>query len=206
MLPKAAGDADVRRLDHYLTALEAHAGITLGATRVMVVATETGQAMFGLGSYNSTTPRLAALTWGAEDLAAAVGASSNEDADGTLRPLYQLARSLCLAAGAAAGVACIDTATMRIDDEAALRRACRAARIDGFTGKLAIHPGQVDIILETFRPSKAEVDHATRVIAAFENAVGVARLDGKMVDIPHLKQALRVLASAGGQSPPEEVR
>lgn len=198
LLPKASGDADVRRLDHYLSALEARDGVAPGAIRVVVVATETGQAMFGLGSYSPSTPRLAGLTWGAEDLAAHVGASSNADELGGLTPLYQMARSLCLAASAVAGVAALDTAYMGLDDDEGLRRTCRAARRDGFVGKLAIHPSQVPVILEAFQPSEAEIGHARRVVAAFAGEpTGVARLDGKMLDNPHLKQAQRLLADAG---------
>ena len=204
VLPKACGDADVHRLDHYLSALEAREALPSGSLRVLVVATETGPSMFGIGTYSPATPRLAGLTWGAEDLAADVGATSNADEAGVLTPLYQLARSLCLAASAAAGVAAIDTAFMGLDDEAGLMRTCREARRDGFLGKLAIHPAQVPVILEGFRPTAAEIEHARRVVAAFAaEPTGVARLDGKMIDIPHLKQARRLLAMSGdGQLAP----
>lgn len=198
VLPKADSDADVRRLDHYLTALEAREGVEIGAIKVLVVATETGASMFGLGSYSPATPRLAGLTWGAEDLAAAVGAASNSDDSGMLTPLFQMARGLCLAASAAADVAAIDTAHMGLDDANDLRRVCRAARRDGFVGKLAIHPAQVPVILDAFTPTQGELDHAQRVIEAFAaERTGVARLDGKMIDIAHLKQARRVLGLAG---------
>ena len=198
VLPKADSDADVRRLGHYLTALEAREGVEIGAIKVLVVATETGASMFGLGSYSPATPRLAGLTWGAEDLAAAVGAAANSDDCGLLTPLFQMARGLCLAASAAADVAAIDTAHMGLDDADDLRRVCRAARRDGFVGKLAIHPAQVPVILDAFTPTLGELDHAQRVIEAFAaEPTGVARLDGKMIDIAHLKQARRVLGLAG---------
>ena len=198
VLPKADSDADVRRLDHYLTALEAREGVEIGAIKVLVVATETGASMFGLGSYSPATPRLAGLTWGAEDLAAAVGAASNRDESGALTPLFQMARGLCLAASASADVAAIDTAHMGLDDAEDLRRVCLAARRDGFVGKLAIHPAQVPVILQAFTPTNAELDHARRVIEAFAaEPTGVARLDGKMIDIAHLKQARRVLGLTG---------
>ncbi|MBE7217727.1 MAG: CoA ester lyase, partial [Caulobacteraceae bacterium] len=176
MLPKAAGDADVRRLDAYLSALEAREGVEPGAIRVLVVATETGAAMFGLGSYTPATPRLAGLTWGAEDLSTAVGASSNSDEAGAYTPLYVLARSLCLAAAAAAETTAVDGVHTALGDDEGLARACRAARRDGFTAKLAIHPGQAPVILENFTPTAAELDHARAVVVAFEGATGVARL------------------------------
>jgi citrate lyase subunit beta/citryl-CoA lyase len=197
VLPKASGEADLRRLDHYLCALEARDGIASGAIKVLVVATETGRAMFGLGTYSPETPRLAALTWGAEDLAADVGAASNADDEGRHTPLYVLARALCLAASAAAGVAALDTAYMGLNDEAGLDRVCQAARRDGFTGALAIHPSQVPVIQRAYRPTAAEIDHARRVVAAFtDGATGVARLDGRMLDVPHLRQARRLLDRA----------
>ena len=203
MLPKASGDADVRRLDAYLSVLEAREGLTPGAVRTMVVATETGAAMFGLSSYTPQTPRLAALTWGAEDLAAAVGATSNVDEAGAHTPLFRLARSLCLAAAAAAETLAVDTVYTRIGDDEGLRANCRDARRDGFTAKLAIHPGQAPIILESFTPTADALAHARAVVAAFADAgvggqpLGVAKLDGRMIDVPHLKQARRLLASVG---------
>lgn len=196
LLPKAAGAADVVLLDHYLSALETRESVTPGAIKVVVVATETGAAMFGLGTYSKATPRLLGLTWGAEDLAAAVGAASNSDETGDLTPLYKMARGLCLAAAAAADVEAIDTAYMGIGDPEGLRRVCNAARRDGFRGKIAIHPDQVAIINETFSPSDAEVAHAQAVVDIFaaNPGAGTLKLDGRMLDIPHLKQAKRVLS------------
>jgi len=196
LLPKAAGAEDVVRLDHHLSALEVREGLPPGGIKVVVVATETGAAMFGLGSYSPATPRLRGLTWGAEDLAAAVGAASNAEADGVLTPLYQMARALCLAAAAAADVEAVDTAYMGIGDPEGLRRVCDAARRDGFRSKLAIHPDQVEIINAAFSPSEAEVAHARRVCELFaaNPGAGTLKLDGRMLDIPHLKQARRILA------------
>jgi citrate lyase subunit beta / citryl-CoA lyase len=114
LLPKACGASDVIQLDHYLSALEVRDGVTPGGVKVVVVATETGAALFGLGSYTPACPRLAGLAWGAEDLASAVGAASNSDEQGRLTPLYEMARGLCLAAAAAASVDPIDTAFMDI--------------------------------------------------------------------------------------------
>lgn len=196
LLPKAAGADDVVLLDHYLKALETREGVTVGAIKVVVVATETGAAMFGLGSYSKNTPRLQGLTWGAEDLSAAVGASSNSDEKGQLTPLYITARALCLAAAAAADVEAVDTAYMGIGDPDGLCRVCNEARRDGFRSKMAIHPDQVAIINEAFSPSAAEIAHAKKIVDLFaaNPGAGTLKLDGRMLDIPHLKQAKRVLS------------
>jgi citrate lyase subunit beta/citryl-CoA lyase len=199
VLPKAEGAADVATLGHYLSALEVAAGRAEGATRVLVVATETPAALFTLGSYTSAGARLAGLTWGAEDLAASLGAASNRAEDGAYEFTFQLARSLCLAAAAAAGVAPVDTVFTDFRDPAGLQREAVAARRAGFVGKLAIHPDQVETINRAFTPDAAEVAHAERVVAAFaaHPESGVVAIDGKMIDMPHLKQARRLLAAAG---------
>jgi citrate lyase subunit beta/citryl-CoA lyase len=197
ILPKANGNADVIELGHYLSALEASAGIAPGHIKIIVVATETPAALFNLGSYTTATPRLAGLTWGAEDLAAAVGAHSNRNETG-LTPLYQLARSLCLAAAANAGVLPIDTACMEIHDQAFIKTECEAARRDGFRAKLAIHPNQIALINQAFTPGTDEIATAQKIVAAYEAdpSLGTFQLDGKMIDIPHLKQARQILAAA----------
>jgi citrate lyase subunit beta / citryl-CoA lyase len=199
VLPKAESAADVATLGHYLSALEIAAGRAEGSVRIMVVATETPGALFTLGSYAAAGPRLAGLTWGAEDLAASLGAASNRAEGGGYEFTYQLARSLCLAGAAAAGVASIDTVFTDFRDAAGLEREARAARRAGFVGKLAIHPDQAEIINRAFTPDEAEVAHASRVVAAFaaDPGAGVVAIDGKMIDMPHLKQARRILAAAG---------
>jgi len=197
MLPKANGGQDVLRLGHYLDALEARAGLPAGAIRIIVVATETGPAIFNLGSYAPAHPRLAALTWGAEDLSAVVGATSNKGADGDWSQPYQLARSLCLMAAAAAEVPALDTLYADFRNETGLIDACGISRRDGFAGRLAIHPAQVDPINRAFAPSDADLALAARIVAAFDAdpGLGTIGIDGKMYDIPHLKQARRTLAS-----------
>ena len=199
VLPKADGAHDLVRLGHYLDAFEARAGMPAGEVKVLVVATETPAAMFALGSYAVGHPRLCGLTWGAEDLGAAVGATANKEADGQWTEPYRLARAQCLFAAAAAGVAPIETLFADFKDEAGLAADCRRAFRDGFTGRLAIHPDQVATINACFSPSDVDVAHALRVIAAFEAqpALGTVGLDGKMYDIPHLKAARRTLAAAG---------
>ena len=196
LLPKAADAGDVLRLDRHLTEIEKREGLEQGAIKVVVLANETGASMFTMGSYTKDAPRLAGITWGAEDLAAAVGASSNSDENGELTMLYKIARALCLAAAAAADVDAVDTVYTRIGDLAGLRKVCNDARRDGFRGKMAIHPEQVAVINEAFTPSAADVTHARAVVDLFaaNPGVGTLKLDGRMIDIPHLKQARRVLA------------
>ncbi len=199
--PKTDRPADVERLSHYLDALEAAHGLPPGGIAIIPVATETAIAPFHLGTYaEAGLARLAGLTWGAEDLSAAVGASGNRDADGQWAFTYRMARSLTLLAAHASGVAAIDTLYADFRDEEGLFRDCRASRSEGFSGRLAIHPAQVAVINEAFLPSAEEITHAHRVLAAFAAApgAGTVGLDGKMLDIPHRKAAERTLAMAGG--------
>jgi citrate lyase subunit beta/citryl-CoA lyase len=197
LLPKAESAADVVTLGNYLSALETASGLEQGCTRIAVLATETAGALFTLGSYAPAHPRLAALTWGAEDLATALGATSNRDEDGGYDFTFRLARSLCLAGAAAAGVDAIDTVFTEFRDTAGLEREAHAARRAGFAGKLAIHPDQVEAINRAFTPDAAEIAHAERVVAAFEAnpGLGTVGIDGRMYDMPHLKQARRTLAA-----------
>lgn len=198
MLPKSGSGADVTRLDAKLTAREPAAGIADGATKIVAIATETAAAVFHLGSYGGASARLAGLTWGAEDLSADIGAEANRFADGSFRDPYRLARTLSVLGAAAAGVQAIDTVFTAFRDEAGLRRECEEARIEGFTGKMAIHPAQVAVINEVFTPSPAEVEKARAIVAAFAAAgdVGVIGLDGEMLDRPHLRRAERLLGRA----------
>jgi citrate lyase subunit beta/citryl-CoA lyase len=199
VLPKADSATDLARVAHYLDALETKAGVEAGHVKILVVSTETPSAMFNLGSYAPAHPRLAALTWGAEDLGAAVGAIANKEPDGAWTAPYQVARSLCLFAAAAADVLAIDTLYPDFADLNGLAASCKASRRDGFVGRIAIHPGQVETINRCFTPSDADIAHAKRVVDAFaaRPEAGTIGLDGKMYDIPHLKQARRVLASFG---------
>ena len=199
LIPQVDGARDVERIAHYLDALEAKAGMTPGTVKIAVVATETPAAMFGLGSYAPAHPRLVGLTWGAEDLAAAIGATSNKEEDGSWTRPYQQARSMCLYAAANARVAPLDTLFADFRDQAGLELDCRRARRDGFTGRIAIHPDQVETINRCFSPSQAEIDEARRIVDAFaaQPDAGTLGIDGKMYDIPHLKAAQRTLAAAG---------
>jgi citrate lyase subunit beta/citryl-CoA lyase len=199
VLPKPDSVADVITLSHYLEALEAAAGLPAGGIKILPIATETPPAMFNLGGYGQAGPRLAGLTWGAEDLPAAIGAMASRNPDGTLSDLCRLARSLCLAGAATAHVPAIETVYPDFRDLDGLRAAAAAARRDGFCGMLAIHPAQVAIINEVMTPSDAERAHANRVVALFaaDPQAGVIALDGKMLDRPHLILALRIVAQSG---------
>lgn len=199
MQPKANGPECVRRLSHYLDALEASAGLEAGSTPIIPIVTETARAPFTLGEYaDADLPRLAALTWGAEDLAAALGASTNKGPDGEFAPTYQIVRSLVLMAAHAAGVPAIETLQADFRDTDRLRRTSREALAEGFTGRLAIHPAQVAPINEGFTPSAEDIAHARKVVALFADNPGAGTLgmDGKMYDRPHLIAAERVVAQA----------
>lgn len=197
MLPKAEGPGDIAQAGHYLQALEQREGVPAGEIRILPLATETARAPFALGEYAKTPlPRLAGLTWGAEDLSAALGASTNKDASGDWAFTYRLVRSLCLMAARAAGVPAVETLYADFRDADGLRARTAAARCEGFMGMLAIHPDQVAIINEGFLPTAEEVAFARRVVAAFDAqpGAGTIGLDGKMLDAPHLDQARQVLA------------
>ncbi|MBR0641705.1 HpcH/HpaI aldolase/citrate lyase family protein [Plastoroseomonas hellenica] len=198
VLPKCADAGQVRQVSLWLDAFEAAADSTRGATRILAIATETAGSLFGLGGYAEAGPRLSGLMWGAEDLSASLGASANR-LDGQWLAPFRLARNLCLAGAAAAGVPAIDTVHVDIDDLVGLEADAREARRDGFGAKAVIHPKHVDVVNAVFTPAPAELDWARRVVAAFAEAgdAGVLRMDGKMLDRPHLRLAERLLAAAG---------
>ncbi|MGD9941888.1 MAG: CoA ester lyase [Burkholderiaceae bacterium] len=194
LLPKSRGSADIVRLSHYLDAFETAGEVPAGSVQIMPVATELGQAMFGLHSYAGSSPRLWGITWGGEDIAADLGASVNRRAGRYTEPIRNC-RSWCLFAAAAAGVRAIDTVSVEIDAAEAIAQESTEAREDGFTGKMAIHPAQLAPINAAFTPDPAELDFARRIVAVFEANPdsGTFRLDGKMIDRPHLRAALRLL-------------
>ena len=193
VLPKAEGGASVTELTRRLTERGN------ATAQILAIATETPAAMFQLGSYGGTK-RLVGLTWGAEDLPAAVGAATSREPDGRFAPPYELARSLCLFGAAAAGVAPIETVYPAFRDLDGLAAYASRGRRDGFTGMMAIHPDQVPVINAAFTPSESEVAHARAVIAAFDAnpGAGALSLDGRMIDRPHLVQAQRTVAAAAG--------
>ena len=198
VLPKARDGADVHRADHWLESLEARCGHARGGIGLLPLITESAGALLKAASFTALPARVTGLTWGAEDLAADVGALANRTPDGEFEFTYAMARSFCLLAAAAAGVPAFDTVDTEFRDAAAVERRTRAARRQGFVGKLAIHPAQVAPIHAAFRPTPEEVAWAQRVRAAFHAApgIGAVAFEGAMLDKPHLRQAERILAAA----------
>jgi citrate lyase subunit beta/citryl-CoA lyase len=198
MLPKVNGRADVERLDHYLSALEAANGIDQGSTRVIPLITETAEAMFHTGDYKGA-PRIAALTWGAEDLADSIGAGSNINPDGSYSFTFELARSLCLLGAAAAGVSAVDTIQADFRDLDGLRARAEKVRREGYRGMLAIHPAQVEVINAAFTPTGEEIAEAQEIVDLFAANPGVGAIGykGGMLDRPYLSRAMQLLKRAG---------
>lgn len=198
MLPKVYGRADVEKLDHCLSALEVAHGIEEGSTPVIVLITETAEAMFHTGNYKGA-PRVVALTWGAEDLADSIGASSNKNPDGSYSFTYELARSMTVLGAATAGVTAIETISADFRDLDALRERAERVRRDGFRGMMAIHPAQVDVINQAFTPTEAEIAEAQEIVDIFAANPGVGAIGwkGGMLDRPYLARAERLLRQAG---------
>lgn len=199
MLPKAQGGADVAQLSTQLRVAEAEAGLEDGVTRILPIITETAAALLAAGTYAGASQRLSALTWGAEDLSADIGARETRDADGRYTDVFRLARAATILAANAAQVAAIDTVFPNFRDMDAFRAECIEAERDGFTGRMAIHPAQVPVINEVFTPSSEAVAHARQVVETFAAAgnPGVVAIEGRMYDRPHLKRAERLIARAG---------
>ena len=188
VLPKAEGGASLAMLATRLT----------DEIRILPIATETPAAIFALGSYGGVSDRLCGLTWGAEDLPAAIGAVTSREADGSYTAPYQLARSLTLFGAHAAGVPAIETVYPDFRDLEGLSAYAARGRRDGFTGMMAIHPAQVPVINAAFSPSEAEIADARAIVALFaaDSGAGALSLDGRMIDAPHLKAARALLARA----------
>ena len=195
MLPKAEGAPSIAQLD---TILRSESPADASLPPVLPIATETPAALFTLGSYREAKERLVGLTWGAEDLPAAIGAATSRNPDGSYTAPYEVARSLTLFAAHGAGTAAIDTVFPAIKDEAGLAAYAARARRDGFMGMMAIHPSQVAPINAAFTPAAEEVARAQAIVDAFaaNPGAGVLQVDGKMIDAPHLKQARHLLSLA----------
>lgn len=194
VLPKCRHRDDVHTVSLYLDALEAAFALTPGSTKILAIATETAGSLFGLGSYAPAHARLWGLMWGGEDLAASLGATANQ-ADGRWTDPYRMARSLCLAGAAAAGVEAVDTVAVDIRNLEAVQQQAREARRDGFSAKAVIHPSHVEPVNQAFTPTADEQAWAQRIVQAFASQpdAGVVQLDGKMIDKPHLRAAHRIL-------------
>lgn len=189
MLPKTEGRASIAALT----------AMAQNLPPIIPIAVETTAALFELGSLRHCANALGGLTWGAEDLATGLGATTNRDEAGLFLPPYQLARCFTLYAAQAAGIAAIDTVYPNIGDLDGLRAYASAAARDGFSGMMAIHPAQVPVINAAFTPGAEQIAHARAIVEAFaaNPGVGVLRIDGRMIDAPHVKQAERLLARLG---------
>ena len=201
VVPKPRHADDVREIAQLLDGLEHRHGIPHGATRLLVIATETPEGLLAIHECATATPRTVALSWGIEDLGAAMGLGRVRDHDGKYLDIPRYARTMCAVAASAAGVEWIDTVYTDIADLDGLRRECEDAVAMGFTGKISIHPHQVAVINAAFTPPPTVVDQARALVAAFEEhrarGVFAFRFNGQMVDAPHLTGALKVLARAG---------
>ena len=198
--PKASNGADLQDISARIAVLEAESHIEDGLIKLHALMTETAGGLLNAATFSGKTSRLEALAWGGEDLAAAIGASSNRNETGAYTEVFRLARSLTLLTAADAGVDAIDTVFTNYKDEDGLKRECEAAVRDGFSGKMAIHPAQVPVINAAFTPPPGDVERAKTIIQLFEDAgpdAGVLSLDGKMIDRPHLRQAERIVRRAG---------
>lgn len=204
VLPKPNSGEDVHRLSVALHHAEEQNGRTAGSTRIIAIATETAVSLLSLSTYIGSSNRLEALTWGAEDLSAEIGAVATRTASGELTSPFRLARDMTLYAAAATQVAAIDTVYVDFRDLTGLRRECEAAARDGFVAKLAIHPAQVPVINEAFTPSPAQVAEAETIVRLFAESggAGVVSLNGGMIDRPHLVRAERLLARARARPSP----
>jgi citrate lyase subunit beta/citryl-CoA lyase len=198
MLPKAEGGAAIVHADAKLAAREAISGLPDGHIKIIAMAIESAAGLFLAGTVRRQSARLIGLSWGAEDLAAELGAETNRDGDGRYTSPYRLARTLCLMTAAAAQAQAIETIYMDYRDAEGLRRDTEEARRDGFTGRLAIHPAQVPIINEVFTPSAEAIAKAQAIVAAFAASPGAGAIgiDGVMYDRPHLVRAQRLVARA----------
>ena len=198
MLPKVYGRQDVETLDKYLEAFEVANGIEQGSTPLIVLMTETAEAMFHWGDYKGC-PRVVALTWGAEDLADSIGASSNRNPDGSYSFTYEMARSFCVMGAATAGVTAIETISADFRDLDALKARAEKVRRDGYRGMMAIHPAQVPVINAAFTPTDEEIAEAQEIVDVFAANPGVGAIGwkGGMLDRPYLARAERLLKQAG---------
>jgi citrate lyase subunit beta/citryl-CoA lyase len=195
MLPKLESGEQLIQLSALLDQLESENSIKAGNTKVIGITAETPRGIFGFDSINNTSNRLVGLSWGPEDLATELGATANRDPQGNFLPPFELVRTLCLAKAKELGVQALDTVFTEVDNPEGLEAECASARRIGYTGKLAIHPSQVDLINQAFSPTQDEMDNAKLIIELFaaNPGKGALQLDGKMVDIPHLKSAKRLL-------------
>jgi citrate lyase subunit beta / citryl-CoA lyase len=198
LLPKARSGGDVHTLSIALNHAEERAGTEKGASRIIALTTEVPISVLQMHTYVGSSSRLEGLSWGAEDLSGVIGAHTNREADGRWTPPYQLVRNMCLFTAAAAATQPIDTVFVNFRDAAGLRAEAMEAARDGFTGKMAIHPNQVEVINEVFTPTAEQIAVADEIVQAFADNPqdGVLGIRGQMVDRAHIARAERILARA----------
>jgi citrate lyase subunit beta / citryl-CoA lyase len=205
VVPKPCSAADIREVAQLLDSLEHRHGVQAGATRLLPIATETPEGLLNIRAVAGASPRIVAISWGVEDLGAAMGLGRVRDAQGRYLDIPRYARVMCAVAASAAGVEALDTVYTDIADLAGLRRECDEAVQMSFTGKISIHPSQIPVINEAFTPAPEAVAEARALVAAFAEARGrgvyAFTFKGQMVDAPHLTRALKVLARAGEPAP-----
>ena len=203
VVPKPGRAADVREVAHILDRIEQQHGIPNGTTRLTLIATETPEGLLNIREIATATPRTVAISWGVEDLGAAMGLGRVRDAEGRYLDIPRYARVMCAVVAAAVGVEAIDTVFTDIADLDGLRRECEEGVAMGFTGKISIHPSQIPVINEVFTPPKAAVDEARELVALFDEhakrGVYAFTFKGQMVDAPHLARARKLLARAGAE-------
>lgn len=202
VVPKPRRAEDIRRIAAILERLEQKHGLPFGSTRLQLIATETPEGLLNIAAVTAASPRIAAVSWGIEDLSAAMGLPRTRDAEGRYLDIPRYARVMCAVAASAAGVDAIDTVYTDIRDLDGLRRECREAVAMGFAGKISIHPGQIAVINEEFTPSRTEAEEAVALIAAFEEhakrGAGAFAWKGQMMDMPHLTRARKIAERARG--------
>jgi citrate lyase beta subunit len=196
VVPKPRRAEDVRRIVAALEALEERHGIAFGSTRLVLIATETPEGLLNIPEVAMASPRIAAISWGIEDLGAAMGLPRFRDAEGRYLDIPRYARVMCAVAASAAGVEAIDTVYTDIADLDGLARECRDGVAMGFSGKISIHPGQIEVINREFTPSRADAEEALALIAAFDDharkGAGAFTWKGQMMDMPHLARARKI--------------
>jgi citrate lyase subunit beta / citryl-CoA lyase len=201
VVPKPRHAGDVRRIAETLDRLEHRHGLPSGSTRLVLIATETPEGLLNIREVAAASPRVVTLSWGIEDLSAAMGLPRVRDGEGRYLDIPRYARTMCSIVASAAGVEAMDTVYTDIADLAGLRRECEEAVAMGFSGKISIHPSQIEVINDAFTPARAVVDEARELAAAFEEhrrrGVFAFRFKGQMVDAPHLTRALKIIARAG---------
>ena len=203
VVPKPGRAADIREIARILDRLEQQHAIPNGATRLTVIATETPEGLLNIREISTASPRTVAISWGVEDLGAAMGLGRVRDGAGRYLDIPRYARVMCSVVAAAAGVEAIDTVFTDIADLDGLRRECEEGVAMGFAGKISIHPSQIPVINDVFTPAKDAVDEARELIALFEvnarHGIYAFTFKGQMVDAPHLNRAKKLLARAGAE-------